>query len=144
MLLNGEIVMTRQKIPSNRFAHIGKPAQQGVVLLEALVAILLFSMGVLALVGLQTTMVKNTSDAQYRAVASYIAQQRIGMIWSDPVNAASYIEASTDISALLPQGLRATAAGPNANEFVVTVSWLQPGQGQTRHTFTTTATIAGG
>jgi Tfp pilus assembly protein PilV len=53
MLLNRELIMTRQKIPSAKFAHKGKPAQQGVVLLEALIAILLFSMGVLALVGLQ-------------------------------------------------------------------------------------------
>jgi len=52
--------------------------QEGVVLLESLIAILIFSMGILALVGLQGAMVKNTSDAKYRAEATFIAQQRLG------------------------------------------------------------------
>ena len=84
--------MTRQKIPSAKFARKGKSAQQGVVLLEALIAMLIFSMGVLALVGLQAAMIKNTSDSKYRAEASFIAQQRIGMIWADPANALTYLE----------------------------------------------------
>src|SRR5665647_338907 len=96
MLLSGEIIMTRQKIPSAKFAYQGKPAQQqGVVLLEALVAILIFSMGVLALVGLQAAMVKNTSDSKYRSEASFIAQQRIGMMWADSGNLADYVETNT-------------------------------------------------
>jgi len=137
--------MTRQKIPSAKFAHKRKPAQQGVVLLEALIAILVFSMGVLALVGLQAAMVKNTSDSKYRSEASYIAEQRIGMIWSDPVNAAAYVEPSpgTDISDQLPSGKRIVTQ-PSPGLFVVTVTWLQPGTQQTPHSFTTTATIAGG
>lgn len=134
--------MNRQKIPSAKFARKGKPAQQGVVLLEALVAILIFSMGVLALVGLQAAMIKNTSDAKYRSEASFIAQQRIGLIWSDPDNANTYLEpGGTDISALLPSGTR-TVTQPVAGQFVVTVTWQQPGQPV--HNFITIATIAGG
>jgi len=140
MLLNRELIMTRQKIPSAKFAHKGKPAQQGVVLLEALIAVLLFSMGVLALVGLQAAMIKNTSDSKYRAEASFIAQQRIGMIWADPANALTYLETNTDISSLLPSGTR-TVTQPAAGQYVVTVTWRQPGQPQ--HNFTTVATIAG-
>ena len=64
--------------------------QQGVVLLEALIAILIFSLGILGLVGLQAGMVKGTSEAKYRAEASYVAQREIGRIWADPNNAASY------------------------------------------------------
>lgn len=117
-----------------------KSAQQGSVLLEAMIAILIFSMGVLALVGLQAAMVKNTAESKYRAEASYIAQQRIGRMWADPANLASYIEANTDISALLPGGTRTvTQAG---NQYTVTITWQQPGEGA--HNFTTTASIAGG
>lgn len=135
--------MARQKIPSAKFAHKRKSAQRGVVLLEALVAILLFSMGVLALVGLQAAMIKNTSDAKYRSEASFIAQQRIGMLWADPDNAAGYVELSpgTDISDRLPNGKR-IVTNPSPGQFVLTVTWQQPGQAQ--HNFTTTATIAGG
>jgi type IV pilus assembly protein PilV len=134
--------MARQNIPSKRFAHKGKTPQHGVVLLEALIAILLFSMGVLALVGLQGAMIKNTSDANYRAQASFIAQQRIGMIWSDPSNAITYLETNTDISSQLPNGKR-TVTNPSPDEYVVTVTWQQPG-GKPQHNFTTVATIAGG
>lgn len=136
--------MTRQKIASAKFAYKGKPAQQqGVVLLEALVAILIFSMGVLALVGLQAAMVKNTSDSKYRSEASFIAQQRIGMIWADPANAPAYVEPSpgTVISNLLPNGRRIVTE-PTPGQFLIIVTWQQPGQDP--HTFTTTATIAGG
>ena len=56
--------MNRNYLPSHA-------AQQGVVLLESLIAILIFSMGILALVGLQAAMISNTSNAKYRADASY-------------------------------------------------------------------------
>jgi type IV pilus assembly protein PilV len=139
--------MHMQKISSRKYARNGKSAQRGVVLLEALIAILLFSMGVLALVGLQGAMIKNTSDAKYRSDASFIAQQRIGVLWADPDNAVAYVEPSpgTDISALLPSGKRMVTE-PSPGQFVVTITWLQPGQpsGQPPHSYTTTAYIAGG
>jgi type IV pilus assembly protein PilV len=118
-----------------------KAAQQGVVLIESMVAILIFSMGVLAIVGLQTAMIKNTADSKFRAEASYIAQTRIGEMWADPANVASYVEANTDISALLPGGTR-TVTQPVAGQVTVTVTWQQPGESQ--HNFTTTARITGG
>jgi type IV pilus assembly protein PilV len=120
-----------------------KSTQQGVVLLEVMIAILIFSIGVLAIVGLQATMIKNTADAKYRSDASYIAQQRIGQMWADPSNLASYVETNTDISSLLPSGTRSvtqTAAG----QFTVTVTWQQPGPVATTHNFTTTVSITGG
>lgn len=119
-------------------------SQHGVVLLEALIAILIFSMGILAVVGLQAAMIKNTSDSKYRADASYIAQQRVGQIWVDQANLASYAETDTDISDLLPSGLRTTNRDAvMTNQFTVTVTWQQPGS-EDRHTFTTVARIAGG
>ena len=132
--------MTRQYDPPKNIAHKGKTAQQGVVLLEALIAILLFSMGVLALVGLQGAMIKNTSDANYRAAASFIAQQRIGRIWADPTNAVAYLATSAVVPSL-PSGTL-TVTNPNTDQYVVTVTWTQPGK--PTHNFTTVATIAGG
>ena len=123
-----------------------KSAQQGVVLIEVMVAILIFSIGVLAIVGLQASMIKNTADAKYRSEASYIAQSRLGMMWADAANAATYVEAGTDISNLLPGGTRTVtqAPAPAVGQFTVTVTWLQPGPNQQTHNFTTTARITGG
>jgi type IV pilus assembly protein PilV len=136
-------VLIGGKIVHKQRSALVKPAQQGVVLLEVMIAILIFSMGVLAIVGLQAVMVKNTADSKYRADASYIAQQAIGRMWSDPANAASYVETNTDISSLLPDGKR-TVAQTGPNQFTVTITWQQPGAGEVQHNFTTTAQIAGG
>ena len=53
-------------------AKIGKK-QSGIVLLEALIAILIFSLGILALVALQAMSIKLTGDARYRASAALLA-----------------------------------------------------------------------
>ena len=121
-------------------------SQQGVVLLEALIAILVFSMGVLAIVGLQATMIKNTNDTQYRSQASNIAQQKIGLIWADPdptrIGWVSPVEEDTDISNLLPDGTLSIAM-PAAGEYMVTVTWKQPGDSEI-HNLSTTAYVNGG
>lgn len=116
-------------------------AQQGVVLLESLIAILIFSFGVLGIVGLQAAMIKNTADAKYRSEASYIAQQRIGEIWADPTTTPADLDAIVDISAQLPAGTR-TVTQPGPGQFSVTVRWQLPGEAA--HNFTTIASIAGG
>ncbi|MBK7563539.1 MAG: prepilin-type cleavage/methylation domain-containing protein [Propionivibrio sp.] len=129
--------------------HSSSPAsQQGVVLLESLIAILIFSLGVLGIVGLQAAMIKSTSEAKYRADASYIAQQRIGQMWVEGVNLGvtpailpADLNAVVDISSLLPNGTR-TVTQPVAGRLLVVVTWQQPGEAV--HNFTTTASIAGG
>ena len=140
--------MNIQKPTSQKFSRKGKSAQQGVVLLEALIAILIFSMGILALVGLQAAMIKNTSDAKYRSEASFIAQQWIGVMWSNPDNTIAYLipdntDPRFDISARLPSGTRTvTQSVTDPNQYVITITWRQPGQAQ--HNFSTIASIAGG
>jgi type IV pilus assembly protein PilV len=116
-------------------------SQQGVVLLESLIAILIFSLGVLGIVGLQAAMIKNTTDAKFRSEASYIAQQTIGQMWADPLTLPADLDAVVDISSQLPNGTRLVTQ-PVLGQFVVTVTWQQPGQDQ--HNFTTTASISGG
>lgn len=65
--------------------------QGGAMLLEALIGILIFSMGILALVGLQAVSIKNTAEAKYRADAAFLAGQIIGQMWSDnTASLASY------------------------------------------------------
>ncbi|MBL8367702.1 MAG: hypothetical protein JNM54_07255, partial [Candidatus Accumulibacter sp.] len=50
--------------------HSKLPREQaGVMLLEALIAILVFSLGILSLVALQATSIKLTGDAKYRTDA---------------------------------------------------------------------------
>ncbi len=130
-------MLTGEKIMSKCTASPHDRTQQGVALIEALIAILIFSVGVLGIVGMQANMVKNTSDSKYRADASYLAQQRIGQLWiASPANRAPFI-GTENISALLPGGTRTVAQ--SGVQYTVTVTWQQPGEPQ--HQFMTIATI---
>jgi len=60
-----------------------RAAQQGGFLLEALVGILIFSLGVLGLVGLQARSIGYVSDAQYRGEAANLANSYLGRMWAD-------------------------------------------------------------
>ena len=60
---------------------LGLRSQSGSMLLEAFIAILIFSMGILAIVGMQASAVKSATDAKYRSEASLLANQLIGQMW---------------------------------------------------------------
>ena len=64
--------------------------QAGVMLIEALIGILIFSIGILALLGMQGAAIKNTTDARYRSEAAFLATQIVGQMWVDLNNLASY------------------------------------------------------
>jgi type IV pilus assembly protein PilV len=117
-----------------------KQTQQGVVIIEAMIAILIFSIGVLGIVGMQATMIKNTSESKYRTEASYIAQQQIGTLWSQPLNLPANNSVTTiDISTQLPSGsLTISRVGA---QYTIVVAWQQPGEAA--HKYTTVATISG-
>ena len=55
--------------------------QRGATLLEALIGILIFSIGILALVGMQALAIKHMSDAKYRSDAAFFANEIIGQMW---------------------------------------------------------------
>lgn len=59
--------------------------QQGSILLEALIAFLIFSMGILGVIGLQATTINNTLDARYRTDAAFLANQMLALMWTDSV-----------------------------------------------------------
>lgn len=64
--------------------------QQGSVLLEALIAILIFSFGLLGLIGIQASAVGLSIDAKYRADAAYLANQIVSQMWVDRANLDGY------------------------------------------------------
>ena len=73
-----------RSVPAEQTTMTPKPSgQQGVILLEALIGILIFSLGVLALVAMQAVSVSNVSNARYRTEAAFLANEIISEIWVD-------------------------------------------------------------
>lgn len=147
--------------------HSPLKRQHGSALLEALIAVLIFSMGIIALMGLQAVSIKNSVDAKYRADAAYLANQIIGQMWVDrsnldsyahypngavcaPTGAASALAGVTawlaQTTAALPgatgakQQITVTTPLANTRQVTVTVCWQGP-QEATPHNFVATAQI---
>jgi len=121
-------------------------SQAGVMLIEALVAILLFSVGVVAVMGMQAVSIEQVSQAKYRTDASYLADQIIGQMWTDLPNLASYatvgyskrVPWNAVVAATLPNGTATiTVAAP---QVTVTINWRMPNETVTRK-FTSIANI---
>jgi type IV pilus assembly protein PilV len=130
----------------------GQGNQAGSVVLEALIAILIFSVGILGLIGMQTTAVSNVSDAKYRADASFFADQIIGQMWASRVTSTDASGVTTyqvdpsyawpggtpnllvqtwagqsGVAGYLPQGSAVVAiSAANPQQVSVMISWLPP------------------
>ena len=105
-------------------------------------SLLLFSIGILGLVGLQASMTKAQSAAKYRADATYLASELVGALWVDKVNLADYATTPTatctagrcvdwvnKVSSGLPGGAATVAVTPATGTVLVTLSWSVSNEG---------------
>jgi type IV pilus assembly protein PilV len=72
--------------------------QRGFVLLDAMIAILIFSVGILGMVALQGAATKLAGDAQYRSNAAMFADQVIAQMWGDYNSSGNGALLATDYS----------------------------------------------
>ena len=84
--------------------------QSGAYLLEALIGILIFSFGILGIVGLQAQAIRVTNDAEFRAEAIYLANSLLSQMWTDNPTPA-HLRATYD----------STVAGPGFTSFATQV-----------------------
>jgi len=145
--------------------------QTGSMVLEALIGILIFSLGVLAVVGLLATSTKNAGDAKYRSDASLLANQLVGQMLGSinrtttsaqqlaalqasfsNTKGASYIAWSNDVAATLPGAsavpptvvITQTAVTSNStpsNQAFITIRWNTPSEASGIHAYTAIAQI---
>jgi len=113
--------------------------QRGSALLEVLIAILLFAIGIISLLRVLGTAVRDSGDVEFRAVAATVADTTIGRMWVDRSQLANYVVTNAAV-AELPSGTRTVAV--NGNTVTVTINWQPPGAATTR-THTVTATLVG-
>ena len=109
-----------------------RSAQGGVMLLEALVAILIFSIGIIAVMGMQAASISQVTQSKFRTDASYLANQILGQIWVDQGNMASYSTVGysgrsgwdTTVASTLPSGAGDIVVV--GRQVTVTVTWKMP------------------
>jgi len=114
-----------------RHTPINRHYVSGFMLLEVLIALLIFSLGVLGLVALQSKAVTQSSQAQYRSSAAYLANQLIGqMSLTNRTNAAltNQFSSTPEGAGYLVWKTRVEAALPNASIYppIVTVTAVNP------------------
>lgn len=98
--------------------------QRGSTLIEVLVSVMLFSVGVIGLLRALGTAVQDTGAIQYRSTAATLADGLVGRMWVDRANLASYADDDVAVPEL-PNGLRTvTVAG---NVVTVDITWQAPG-----------------
>ncbi|WP_394482894.1 hypothetical protein [Variovorax sp. VaC1] len=85
------------------------------MLIEALVAIAIFSFAILGIMGLQATAIRTVRDADYRVKASLFAHQIVGQMWVDRFNVPTYA---------LNAGNAVCVAGSNSTSNAAVTTWL--------------------
>lgn len=118
--------------------------QSGVALLEAMVGFLIFTIGVLGLIGLQASMTRAQTSAKYRAEASLLANEVIGVMWGDaPANQPNYTDGACagyarcnewreKVATLLPGGSGVVTHDATRGQVEVSITWTQPDEGEHR------------
>jgi len=124
------------------------------MLIEVLVSVLLFSVGVLALVGLQVNMTKTQTTTKTRTDASYLASEVVGLVWAGglvKVNihrthaCPGYARCSVwsaKVAKALPGGQAAITVvndSGGGRDVTILISWTLPDGGT--HQYTTTTSI---
>ena len=141
-----------------RTAHLRRIAQSGVALLEAMVAVLIFSFGVLGLIAILAGSIRATNDARYRAEAANLAQALLGAMWSTRAadldtefgaGGPQLVAWQSQVASLLPAAtgsnlpivdLSQPGLSTQSRSVVVTMFWQRPGEAG-RHQLLITAQI---
>ncbi|HEX6706287.1 MAG TPA: pilus assembly protein PilV [Albitalea sp.] len=114
----------------------------GFALIEALVGLLIFSIGILGLVGVQVSMTKAQTLSKFRADAAALAGELVGAMWADLPNVGLYADASCashprckrwsdKVAATLPGGTPVVAVA--GGTVTITITWTAPNEAPARY-----------
>jgi len=101
-----------------------KRGQHGVILIEALIGILIFSIGILALVAMQTAAISAQSDAQYRIEAGNLVDKILyQMSLNVDRSSSGALQATLASFSHMPTGSNCSFSGAASANALVT-SWI--------------------
>ncbi len=123
--------------------------QVGSVLLESLIAVLIFFVGLIALVGISSQAIDLVGESKSRSDASYLADELIGELWTNTASIGTF-ESSAEftnwqdrVRSLIGPAASATMT-PNGNQLTIVISWPDKRSSSTSatHRYETTAVVA--
>lgn len=109
------------------------------MLVEVLVGLMIFTIGVLGLVGVQAAMVRAQTSANFRAEAAQLASDLVGRMWVDTANVDAYLDNTrcrartscsewlSRVEARLPGGV-APVVTKTGEQINIAISWVVPGE----------------
>ena len=105
------------------------PRQRGMMLLEVMIGILIFAVGVLGMVKLRAVSTANSVNSEDRTTAALLANDLIADLWvSRSANTpATYTAWRSRVSGALPDGdgQLQTGTGANSNVATITIKWTR-------------------
>lgn len=127
---------------SNSIASRLRGSQAGSFIIESLVSLLIFSVGIIALVGLATQSLNQLGQTKARNDASFLAGELIGDMWVSVSTPSTYDATAWQarVAAALPAGLGVVAV--NGTQVTITITWADAKNGGVRHSYLTSAQIA--
>ena len=106
-----------------------KQGQQGFALIEVLVSMVIFSLGVVGLIGMQARALQASTDAQDRNQAALLAQSLSSEMWvvKNTLLSDSVVSAwKSEIASSLPNGEGSVTQNTAGSDATISVKWLAP------------------
>lgn len=126
--------------------YINKKSQAGVLLIEVMIAVLIFSFGLLGLVGLQVVSTQNSMNAEERTRATMLANDIVSVMWiKKSLNPTAEIDAWKVLVADSTKSGLDNATGDvtvATNLATVTVTWKSPSKKSTENSNQYVTTVA--
>lgn len=102
-------------------------SERGFALIEVLVSLVIFSLGVVGLMGMQTRALQASTDAQDRSMAAMLANSATSEMWA--IKSTSLSDTAVDawkeqVSTSLPRGVGEITENTSGSDATISIKWL--------------------
>ncbi len=128
--------------PPMRGTQGPKRQQRGSFIIESLISVVIFAVGLISMIGLATQSLNQVTQTKARNDASYLAGELVGEMWVNAALPSAFNTAPwvTRVAAALPNGVGAvTVAGTQID---ITITWTDTKNAGVRHQYLTSTQIS--
>jgi type IV pilus assembly protein PilV len=122
--------------------NLSRKNQSGSFMLEALISVVIFAMGLIALVGMAAQAINQVSQSKYRNDASYLASELVGEMWISAGTPAAFDTGAWEdrVAKGLPEGAATvTVTGTRVD---ILITWANKEDSTVKHQYVTSTQVA--